>query len=76
MASWIGFSIHHNYTTSTISSDTSIRTIPIEPEFDRETIGKLKTKRLINADLFETRVQVTVTPEITIPATGSGQTKL
>ncbi len=77
VASWIGFSVYHNYATSTISSDTSIRIAPIKPEFDRETIGELKAKRVIKANLSETRVQISVTPEATkSAATASGQIKL
>lgn len=73
--SWIGFSIHHNYTTSTISQDTSIRTTPIEGRFDRETMGKLKTKKVIEADLSEIRDETTI-PSATDSAASAAATKL
>lgn len=74
--SWIGFSIHHNYTTSTISRDTSIRIIPIEGRFDQETIGKLKTKRVIEADLSEIRDETALPSATNSAATSAAATKL
>lgn len=50
--SWIVFGIYHNITTSTISDDTSIRIIPIPANFDTATIDNLKSKEVIQADLF------------------------
>lgn len=50
--SWITFGIYHNNITSTISPDTSIRISPIPANFDIETITNLKSKEVIQADLF------------------------
>lgn len=74
--SWIGFSINHNYTTSTISQDTSIRIIPIEGRFDQETIGKLKKKKVIPADLSEIRDDTTLSTATDSAATSAAATKL
>ena len=79
VASWIGFSVHHGYTTSTISSDTSIIITPIPASFDREIIEKIKAKKVIKADLSEQIVDTgqlnEATPEAQ-PATGSAQQEL
>lgn len=74
--SWIGFSIHHNYTTSTIAPDTSIRITPIEGQFDQETIGKLKTKKVIEADLSEIRDETTLPSATDSAATSAAKTNL
>jgi hypothetical protein len=80
VASWIGFAIYHNSVTSTISSDTSIRITPIDAQFDKETIETIRQKRVIRADLSETRVEVSIIPSSTASATtsstGSAQTEL
>ena len=65
---WVGFGIYHNSITSTISEDTSIRIIPISPRFDIETIAKLKSKKVISADLSSSQI---ATPTPTTPLTPS-----
>lgn len=65
VVSWIGFSVHHSYTTSTISSDTSIRITPIPSGFDMEAIQNLKTKRVVPVDLEEIKVEASITPSPT-----------
>lgn len=85
VASWIGFSVYNNYTTSTISSDTKIRITPIPPAFDQETIENLRTKRIVDSNLDEARTEVPATttptpiqsgPILTPKATSSGQINL
>ena len=79
VASWIVFSVHHGYTTSTISSDTSIIISPIPASFDRETIEKIKAKKVIKADLSEQIVETGGVSEATPaaqPATESAQQEL
>lgn len=79
VSSWIGFSVYHGYTTSTISSDTSVIISPIPPEFDREIIEKIKAKKVIKADLSEQIVEISEVSEATAaakPATGSAQQQL
>lgn len=78
VGSWIGLSIHHEVTTSTISSDTSIIITPIPPSFDRETIEAIKTKKIIKADLTEQIIEPE-TSEATVSAnqaTGSAEQQL
>lgn len=65
VASWVGFSVYHGYTTSTISADTNIRIAPIEAKFDQETIGILRSKRVIKANLSEGKTSLTITPQPT-----------
>lgn len=60
--SWIVLSVYHNYTTSTITQGTSIIITPIDPEFDQETIQKIKLKKTINADLSNVRVIISPAP--------------
>ena len=79
VASWIGFSVHHSYTTSTISSDEAIIITPIPASFDRETIEKIKAKKVIKADLSEQIIETSQLNEATAsaqPATGSAQPEL
>jgi len=59
---WIILSVYHNYTTSTIAQSTSIIITPIAPEFDQETIEKIKLKKVINADLSTVRVIISPEP--------------
>lgn len=63
VVSWIGFSVHHSYTASTIDDATEIRITPIPGEFDRETIEKIKNKRIIDADLGQELIIVSITPD-------------
>ena len=74
--SWVGFSVYHNYTASTISSDTGIIISPIPQEFDREIIEKIRTKKVIRADLTEQIAETSKINEATESAkaaTGSAQ---
>jgi hypothetical protein len=81
---WVGFGIYHNSITSTISESTTKSIIPISPRFDIETIAKLKSKKVIRADLSSSQIATPTptiittpspTPEITTtsPSTTSGQ---
>ena len=54
---WVGFSIHHNFATSTISKDLNANIIPISPDFDLQIIDSLK-KREHTTALFEFKTQV------------------
>lgn len=40
----IGFSIYHNFISSTISQNLNTNIIPIKPNFDTETIQNLKER--------------------------------
>lgn len=68
VASWIGFSIYHNFSSSTISVDTGIRITPIPSNFDKKTIDSLKERKQINVDLEEEVILPSITPE---PSTAS-----
>lgn len=59
--SWVGFSVYHNRTTSTISEDLGIRITPIPGSFNKETIAKIKAKKAVSANLSETRAPETDT---------------
>src|SRR5258708_7201881 len=41
---WIGFSIYHNYVTSTISQDIQQDIIQIQPTFNTNALEKLKDR--------------------------------
>lgn len=47
VAAWIGFNLYHKWATSTISPEIQVQIIPIDPNFDQETIDKLKTRKNI-----------------------------
>lgn len=71
---WIGFTIHHNITTSTISEDVNIRTEPITDSFDLQTFEKLKSRTNIPANLEERIIQILPSPTIQpISGSASGQ---
>lgn len=78
VATWIGSSVYHSYTTSTISSDTSVIITPIPQEFDREIIESLRIKKVIRADLAEDIDQTSIISEATPSgeATGSAEQQL
>jgi len=72
---WIGFNIYHNFATSTVSGDISIRIIPIENTFKTKTIeDNLKSRKEITIDLSEKIAVATVAPTIviTLPSSPSG----
>lgn len=53
--SWVVFGFYHSKTTTTISSDKEIIITPIPPEFDEETVGKIRLRKVIEADLSTNR---------------------
>ena len=78
VASWIGFSIYHNYSTSTIDDAVKIRITPIPGEFDREVIESIKSKKTIPADLSDTReiISITTAPTLSQQASPGAQVEL
>lgn len=50
---WIGFNIYNSYVTSTIDDVLQMQIIPIEGNFDVNTIQKLKSRTKINPDFGE-----------------------
>lgn len=45
VVAWIGFTIYHNVTSSTVSEVLNIQSSPISPNFDVATIEKLKSRK-------------------------------
>lgn len=45
--------VYHNITTSTVSSDITIQTVPITPSFDTNTLELLKKRKKVSVDLTE-----------------------
>lgn len=82
VAAWVGFSVYHSYSTSTIDDATSIIITPIPGEFDKEVIESIKNKRKVEVDLNEQKIVISPTPIETIEeaegstATPSGQIEL
>lgn len=58
---WIGSNIYHIIVTSTVDEELQEQIIPINPNFDRVTIDKLKT-RLNSEPLWEYRASVSPIP--------------
>ena len=50
---WIGVTIYHNFSTTTISEVTQIQIVPIKATFNKETVSNLKRRKQINADLSQ-----------------------
>ena len=48
VAAWVGFNLYHKWVTTTISPDLQIQISPIESNFDRDTIEKLKQRTHIS----------------------------
>ncbi len=46
-ALWVGFNLYHAWATSTISPDLQIQITPIAPDFDTQTLDKLKSRQAI-----------------------------
>lgn len=44
VAAWISFNIYHIYITSTISQNLQLQLLPINPNFDANTIQQLRTR--------------------------------
>lgn len=77
---WVLFNIYHNHVTSTIKDPLNIQIIPIEGNFDNETINKIKDRQRIDP-LYEIQNQAdeNPTPTTTIrqnskPASNSAET--
>ncbi len=51
---WVGLSIYHNFSSSTISKDLDIQIVPIADSFDTSAINILKKKQLIEVNLAQT----------------------
>ncbi len=63
---WIGFNLYHKWATSTITSSLQIQIKPIAPDFDLNTLAKLKTREKIAP--FETKATPSPTLAPSIPA--------
>ncbi|HEX7041878.1 MAG TPA: hypothetical protein VF189_01380 [Patescibacteria group bacterium] len=63
---WIAFTVVHNSLTSTISGQTLQAISPINPNFDMDTLKKIKTRIVVNPAFTISAVPTTsVTPAIT-----------
>lgn len=51
---WVGLSIYHNFSSTTISKDLDIQIVPIADSFDVSAINILKKKQLIEVNLAQT----------------------
>lgn len=63
---WIGFSIYHNSVKSTIPEALNIQILPINPDFDRKTIEKIRNRKTVlpETQFIQTPTQ---TPSPTTP---------
>jgi hypothetical protein len=64
---WIGFSLIHNITASTISETLDTQIAPISPNFDTNTVDSLKLRKNV-APIYQLTVPI---QNIVIPATPS-----
>lgn len=56
---WIGFSVYHNFVSSTITPSQGIQIAPIDPNFDTKTIENLKKRKQITPLLELSEKQAT-----------------
>ncbi|MFH1832751.1 MAG: hypothetical protein ABH816_01100 [Candidatus Levyibacteriota bacterium] len=65
---WIVLSIYHNSVTSTISKPLAIQIMPIKPNFDKETINRLKERKVINPVLqLQEKIFISPSPTASPP---------
>ena len=48
VVAWIGFNLYHVMVTSTISEDLQLQITPINPNFDLNTISRLKSREQVD----------------------------
>ncbi len=76
---WVGLSIYHNFSSTTISKDLDIQIVPIADSFDMSAVNILKKKQLIEVNLAQTvsspSAKITPSPAANI-ITPSPQAKL
>jgi len=63
VVAWIGFSIYHRWTTSTVSEDLQMQLTSIDPTFDTQVLQTLKS-----------RIKVTPVYEVINPTTNTETT--
>jgi hypothetical protein len=70
VVAWIGFSIYHNYATSTISTTVGTQLQPIPGNFDTPTINNIKQRKKVTIDFSSLQVEESTASSVlpTIPA--------
>lgn len=73
VALWISSNIYHAAVTSTISEDLEQKILPIDPNFDAETIEKIKNRRKVAPDYSITNAtpEANITPSQNLPQNAS-----
>jgi hypothetical protein len=66
VVAWIGFNIYHIYITSTISEEVQVQLVPIDGQFDIETIQNLKSRNKV-VPAFEKQETASQSPTIPTP---------
>lgn len=54
IAVWIGLTIYHNFSTTTISEVAQIQIVPIDSTFNQPVVQNLKKRTQVQADLSQT----------------------
>lgn len=70
---YFGFSLYHNYVTSTIPEDLNIQITPISPTFDSKALSDIKKRESV-LPLYQTG-QTELIEVSTSSATTSGETQ-
>ena len=67
---WIGTNLYHAFVTSTITETQNIQVTPIDPQFDREVLEKLKSRTVVDplfeADSIAASTPATPSPSISV----------
>lgn len=58
---WVVFNIYHSFVTSTIKDSLSIQIVPIEGQFDTNTINQIRERRRVEP-LYEIGLQISGAP--------------
>lgn len=64
IVAWIGFSIYHQHTTSTISEQTSLQIVQITPSFNLKAVDSINKRKRVETDLQQVTVPSTPTPKV------------
>lgn len=79
VVAWIAGNIYHSIASSTISQTTNQDISPINPNFDTQTVNKLKQRSRVNPSFELGNIQPTPTPfpfEIIAPPISSEEGQL
>lgn len=75
VVAWVGFSVYHKWTTTTISEDLQMQLTPIDATFDTQVIQKLKSRLNVTPmyEVINTTTNTTPSPAPSSAASTSAE---